>query len=158
MVLLQLTKKNVLTFITIFMLYSVAGSILEHIMYYLHPTKKKAMFNPIMEGFPMYGAALYIIIGVHNAIGKTLHPAIQFAIYTGIAVLVEYTVGINIGAGSGRNGVASDGYIKTWDYTNDKYNYKGVIKLSNALLFGVLAMIVTRIHPHIKSAVDKIWA
>ena len=143
---ISLSKEDLLVFITLFMFYSVVGAIYEHFIYYVSKTKVKVLNNPILTGFPLYGIAAYIIIAVHKAIAHKFNILVQFAIYTAIATLLEYVTGLSVGAGK----TESNGYIKAWDYSNDPLNYRGIIKLSNSIIFGIIGLIITRIHPYLK--------
>ena len=48
----DIREENFWVYLILFMVYSVGGSILEHIAYFVSP-KKKMINNPILTGFPI---------------------------------------------------------------------------------------------------------
>jgi uncharacterized membrane protein len=152
---IELTTKSMGTFIIIFMIYSVLGNSLEHFLYFVGKRKTKTLSNPVMVGFPIYGIVAYVILAIHEAIGKDLHIVLQFLLYGTVAVLIEYITGRLIGAGE--NGLNPDGTIRTWDYRQDPLNYQGIIKASGFIFFGLSSIVIVRIHPFLKERVGRIF-
>lgn len=134
-------EKDAWVYIILFMFYSLCGAILEHLLYFFS-SKRKILNNPILTGFPLYGIGAYLVIIIHRWIGHKLDIIVQFVLYAAILTYLEYTIGRMVGAGHERGM-----YIKSWDYSNSKYNYKGIIDVNHFLLFGIAALIVVRVHP-----------
>lgn len=151
----NMSKKTILTFVVIFFVYSTLGTILEHFLYFFSKDKKKAIANPILTGFPVYGIAAYLIIAVHKAVGHKLNIIFQFALYASLVTALEYVTGVIVDAGP--NGINEDGYTRAWDYSDDPYNFQGKIKLKNFILFGILSLIITRIHPILHNRVSRMF-
>lgn len=139
-------------YILLFLIYTYLGSSIEHFMYFICKSKKKSIDNPIATGFPLYGLCALIITSIHDYFD--LHSYIlQFIIYGGIVTLVELIVGLCVGAGE--NGYNADGYICTWDYSNNYLHYKGIISVDHYIMWGILGLILVYANKYISEFVIK---
>jgi len=136
-----------------FLFYSYIGATLEHISYSLNKGKPKQLSNPIITGFPLYGIAAYGIITINSFISETI--VLQFFIFGIVISLIEYIVGLYVGAGE-KSYV--DGMVNSWDYSKEPYNLHGIVSLRHFISWGILGIILVRIHPvlikHIKCAIN----
>jgi len=136
----------------VFMIYSYLGATLEHINYYIgricNPdTPYKALANPIITGFPIYGLAAYTIVILNNILTKQFNISnlvIHYVVYASVLTLIEYITGIYVNAGK-KSYV--NGMINSWDYSNESYNIRGIISLRHFVSWGLLGLIVSYVHP-----------
>lgn len=133
-----------------FMIYSYLGASLEHISYYISKENKK-LLNPIITGFPLYGIGAYCVILINNILQKyNLNSLTRFLIYAILLTLIEYIVGKYVGAGKKNE----NGDIDAWDYTDQRFNYRGIISLKHFIAWGILGLCVEYIHPKIIKSLD----
>lgn len=130
-----------------FFIYSYLGASIEHINYYFSHTTK-ALANPIITGFPLYGFGAFMIILINDlftqyGIENLLIKFITFAI---LLSLLEYVVGIYVGAG--QNSYKGT-MVDSWDYSHEPYNLDGIISLKHAVLWGFAGLVLIYIHPKI---------
>ena len=156
-------------YIIIFFVYSYFGAVFEHISYYLDPDSKKLLQNPIIEGFPLYGMGallIYLLIKLlnlnmteKNSNGDNItknNIANIFSIFTVGAVigtLIEYFVGMNVGAGefSGISAEEAKKGISSWDYRGEPYNYKGIISLRHFITWGLAGIFIAWFTPGVEN-------
>lgn len=129
----------------LFLIYSYLGATLEHLSYFFGNDKPKALTNPIITGFPLYGTGALIILLLAEKM-QNVHWSLQFLVYGFVMSLFEYIIGKIVGAGekSYKNGM-----VWSWDYSNEKYNYEGIISLRHFVCWGILGLILTKINPYI---------
>lgn len=130
-----------------FLIYSYLGATIEHISYYIGSFNNdyipKSLGNPIITGFPLYGIGAYLVILAHSQI-KQSNILIQFLIYGLVLSILEYLIGMYVGAGP--NSYDNE-MISAWDYSEEKYNIGGKISLRHFVSWGILGTILTKIHP-----------
>lgn len=131
--------------IVAFFLYSYFGASLEHINYYFSHTTK-ALANPIITGFPLYGAGAYMIILINNLLThyNIENLLIKFIVFAIILTILEYIVGIYVGAGQKSY---QGSMVDAWDYSHESYNVDGIISLKHAILWGFAGLFLIYIHP-----------
>jgi len=134
--------------IIIFLIYSFAASVLEHIAY-LSSKQDKIVAN-FITGFPLYGIGAYLVIYINEFI-KNSHLLIKFIVFTAVLTLLEYISGKIVGAGPDSY---KENAVESWDYTYSSFNYQGIISLRSSLFFGLLALLVIKVHPILKSRVN----
>lgn len=144
-------NKNILYYIIVFFIYTFLGSHIEHLSYFMS-NKNKSMENPIITGFPLYGACSLSIIAINNYLNIN-NVILEIIIFGGLITIIELLLGLVIGAG--KDGYTENGLIKTWDYSDNYFNYRGIISLRHYLMWGVLASCVIRMHPYISQFVTK---
>lgn len=146
---------NIWVFITMFMIYSTLGAILEQFLHVVGPTKGfRKIRNPILTGFPLYGIGAYIIIGLHRAFVHKWNVVSQFVFFGLILSVIEYIAGKILGAGP-ENYLQEDGSLLYWDYTGRPLNIHGLVDLEHFVIYGVLGVIVGKIHPKIVNRVNR---
>lgn len=135
--------------IVAFTLYSLCGAVFEHASYNILPSDEtKALTNPILTGFPLYGLGAYLIVLINSQLEKNNIESLplKFIIFACILTLLEYLVGKYVGAGGTS---IINGKIDAWDYSNDPYNYEGIITLRHFIIWGFLGIIISILHPHL---------
>jgi len=126
-----------------FCLFSFFGAVCEHLTYYFFPSAvPKALSNPIIEGFPIYGSGGLLAIWMHKYI-KKLPLFIQFLLYGFTFSTFEFIVGLWVGAGKKSYVDAGNNnkLISAWDYSNNFGNILGIIDIYHFVVFGILGMI-----------------
>ena len=133
-----------------FFLYGFIGWIIENIFsYYIHGYFQKDGFlkGPFK---PMYAIAMAWILELYRIV-----PNIIFLIVISfiIPTSVEYITGFMM---------RKFFYKDYWDYTEEKYNYQGIICLRFSLIWVILSVIdVKVIHPYfiyrIFNSIYEIW-
>src|SRR5271170_5488550 len=135
-----------LDWIIAFFVYSYLGASVEHINYNLLPhTKVKALTNPIITGFPLYGIGVFLLLGLHHYVND-YSLIIQFFTYAIILSLLEFIVGMIVGAGKTSY---ENHMVSSWNYSKNKFNFMGLISLKHFILWGVVGLIIVKIHPKI---------
>lgn len=101
---------------------------------------------------PLYGfglCMLYLLAGFekYNFIANPiLNKIVLFAIMAICMTLIEYIAGIIFVVGM---------KVKLWDYSKERFNYKGIICLKFSVYWAILgAIYYFCIHPHILEALD----
>lgn len=101
---------------------------------------------------PLYGFGLcimYLLAGIENVLPEQsymLNKIILFILMALAMTLIEYIAGVIFIHGM---------KVKLWDYTDEKFNYKGIICLKFSLLWALLgAVYYFLIHPHILNALE----
>ena len=136
-------------YINIFLVYSILGFIVEHIIKYLFAPKMNSgvLFGPWV---PIYGfgCCLVIIIMrfVFNRIktNRIIKIILVFLISMITLTTLEFIGGNLIELVTGK---------VFWDYSNQKYNFGHYISLEMALLWGVMSLVIVYI---LKPLFDKI--
>ena len=136
-----------------FLAYSFLGATLEHVRYYadskLNPSTHtpKALLNPIITGFPLYGLGAYGVATLHQNVGVKNTPLpVQFLAYASLRSLLEYGAGKYVGAGS--KSYTRHGMVESWDYSKGKYNLGGIVSLKHFVGWGLLGLFVAHVlHP-----------
>lgn len=133
-----------------FFIYGFIGWIIENIFsYYIHGHFQKDGFlkGPFK---PMYAIAMALIVELYNAL-----PNIIFLIIISfiIPTSVEYITGVLMRRFFHKN---------YWDYSQEKYNYEGIICLRFSLIWVILSIIAVKIiHPYfiyeIYNLLNEIW-
>jgi len=131
--------------IVAFFVYSYLGASVEHINYYFSHTTK-ALANPIITGFPLYGVGAYMIILINDILIRygVENLLIKFIVFAIFLSLLEYIVGIYVGAG--QNSYKGT-MVDSWDYSHEAYNLDGKISLRHVILWGFAGLILIYIHP-----------
>jgi len=69
---------------------------------------------------------------------------------------IEYVVGVYVGAGE--NSRDGNGNVESWDYSGYFLNYRGIISFRHFVVWGILGLLVSYIHPkllrRVKAALD----
>ena len=143
----------------LFMIYSLLGWGIE-VVY--HAVTLGAVVN---RGFlngpvcPVYGCGVICVLGVIKKAGEsmgysgnieTASPAVLFVVGITFATAIELIAG-----------AALDKlfHARWWDYSREKFNYKGYICLRFSIIWGLIIAFVLRvIHPGIQSIVGLIPA
>lgn len=117
--------------------------------------KSRKWMNPgFLAGpyLPIYGFGLctmYLLAGIENFLPETnyiFNKLILFVLMALAMTLIEYIAGIIFIKGM---------KVKLWDYTDEKFNYKGIICLKFSLMWAALgAVYYFLIHPYILNALD----
>lgn len=148
---------NLVNYSIAFMIYTYIGATLEHLSYaaqlVISPNRPpKALANPIITGFPLYGIVAFLMIMLSDYLKRMdiTNPIIKFLIYGTCVTIVEYFVGVSQGAGKGS---VQNGHINAWDYSAEPFNYKGIISLRHFISWGILCLLLEKVHPII---MDKI--
>lgn len=124
-----------------FMTYSFFGWFCESA--YCSWLEKK----PINRGFlngpisPIYGFGALILIHFLTPLCES--PTVLYIASVLITTSLEYACAVILETAFG---------MKWWDYTENKFNYKGRICLTNSVLFGLMSMaLIYAVHPVIES-------
>jgi uncharacterized membrane protein len=138
--------------LVLFMIYSYGGATLEHLNYYFGGTQPKALANPIITGFPIYGMGAYMLIWLNDMLDKhQIHNClIKFFLFATILTIFEYCVGLIVGAGS-KSYV--NGMVASWDYSKQPFNLNGIVSLKHFVVWGILGLILIQVHPYLKQKV-----
>lgn len=138
-----------------FLIYSYLGATIEQASYYFSDTKKK-LSDPFITGFPLFGIGAYTVILI-NAWLQLDNIILNFLIFGTVLTLLELIVGFFGGAGP--NSYDSDGAVIMWDYSAEFGNFRGLISLWHFIVWGVLAVILIKIHPklmyYINNGIDN---
>ena len=130
----------------IFLIFSFLGAVMEHVSYYIDNTlfnsAPRILSNPILAGFPLYGCCGLLIWYVYDKFLQNCNYVLLFFIFAILITTIEYIVGINVGAGK-----TTPGGIDSWDYSDQSFNYKGIISLKHFIAWGLLGLIVINIYP-----------
>lgn len=149
--------KNLSANAIVFMFYSMIGAIFEHV-FYAFSDKTKALANPILTGFPLYGFGAYLVVFVNKLLLESPLKTpegipgdiILFFIFGAAMTMLEYAVGVYVGAG--KNSKDGNGNVYAWDYSKKKYNYKGIITPIHFVIWGVLGLVISKVHPSLLRA------
>ena len=171
-----------------FWLYSFSGAIGEHLLWVFVPsvaqhllhsqtvtstapvpvqetleehaydTPTKALANPVITGFPIYGLGCFLLLLQRQLLVQAFRGKIHWTVWTLLeflssAVLLaswEYAVGVYVGAGP--DSYDQDGNVISWDYSDRFCNLHGKTDLQHAILFGVAEVVLFRLHPRVKRA------
>lgn len=129
----------ILKYLFIFALFSLVGWLLEVIY---RSTINKKFINPgFMTGcvLPLYGfgvVILNILCSYFNNINSNHKLLLIFIISMIILTLLEYITGVIM---------INVFHVKLWDYSNVKFNYKGIICLQFSIIWGLLATIFYKV-------------
>lgn len=142
----------------VFMIYSTFGAIFEHLMYGFS-SKTKVLANPVLTGFPLYGSGAYLIVSLNYMMNNLNLPkpstlpgiVLRFLTFGIVLTTVEYAVGVYVGAG--KNSKDENGNVHSWDYSNHKFNYKGIITPIHFVIWGILGLVLSHVHPKLLTAV-----
>lgn len=145
-----------LVLVFLFWIGCTVGWIME--LFYRRFTKtniSKKWMNPgflIGPYLPIYGFGLctmYILAGIEKFFSAESYVIGKISLFLGMALamtLIEYIAGVIFIHGM---------RVKLWDYSNEKFNYKGIICLKFSLIWAVLGEIYYfLIHPHILNALE----
>lgn len=149
----------------LFVTYSVLGAVTEHLSYnVLQPVRckvngnecrQKLLANPILTGFPIYGIGALLVIGLNRCLQQPLgkmHPVgklvFDFLFYGTLLTALEYVAGLLVGAGPKAR--RDNGLIHSWDYSEEPFNYRGIVNLRCSFGFALFAVLVIRISPHLE--------
>ncbi len=139
----------------IFLIYTFFGAIFEHLSYYigkqLFQSKEKYLSNPIITGFPLYGLGGLLIYYLYDNYFRSYSSFTLFFVFGFILSSLEYLVGKYIvDAGKTNNGITS------WDYTNEPFNYEGIISLRHFIMWGIISLVVIKIQPILQKKLQNI--
>lgn len=135
---------NIFNLLTYFIIYSIAGWVLESV--YRSFCEKKLINTGFLYGpfCPIYGiGAIIMFLFLEKFQGKLL---ILFLISFFVLSLWEYIVGAFL-----------EKVFKTryWDYSKQKINIKGRVCLFNSICWGVLGVFfITYIHPYVEKNIE----
>jgi uncharacterized membrane protein len=133
--------------IIIILIYSFLASVMEQARY-LFSGDKKVVAN-IITGFPLYAIGAYLIVFINKYI-KHYNIFTKLILFTIVLVPLEYVTGILVNAGM----TTESGHVQSWDYNSRMFNYKGILSLETSVGFGVLALIVSYMHPVLKRRIQ----
>ena len=130
-----------MSFINIFLFYSILGNIFERIlMYFRHVDYVSGFMNTIFT--PVYGIAMIFIVIIDNKLkikNKLLKIIIEFLIYALLLSILELIGGILI------ENIFNKIY---WNYDRFKYNIGKYISLETGTLWGIMSILTLYlIHP-----------
>jgi uncharacterized membrane protein len=159
---LPLPLLKIYAFFIAFTIYSLGGAVCEHFSYWVAdklfycPLHKK-LINPVLTGFPLYGIGAYIAIIMRKVVVEPLSfgPFLEFITYAVTMTAIEYIAGLISGAGKHDS---TDNTVKAWDYSDTFCNLDGIINLKHFICFGILGMIVTRMHPPMLRSIKRALA
>lgn len=141
-----LLNDNIYNYIIFFAVYSLIGWVSE-LVYRLFAYHK--IVNPgILYGpfLPIYGIPAVGVVIITNTLNSNL--ILSSIIGMLFATLLEYASAVYCEKVIG---------IKFWDYSGDKFNYKGRVCLQYSLLWGVLIFILLfALHPFVSNKVLEI--
>ena len=139
-------ENNIFNLWTYFIIYSIAGWILESV--YRSYREKKIINTGFLNGplCPIYGIGAIIMFLFLRQFSNNI--IILFTVSLIGMSLWEYLVGYLL-----------EKIFKTkyWDYSDHKINIKGRVCLSNSICWGILGVIFVKyIHPFVKDLVFKV--
>ena len=148
----------------LFLFYTFAGAVAEHLSYFIgklfNPqAPNKALSNPIITGFPLYGIGALIILWLRGIVVAYQIPVVlEFLLYATALEFLEAGTGLIVRAGS-RSYEMCEGQrcVSSWDYSDGKWNILGIVDLRHFLLFGFAGMIVSRANPYVQNRVEKMF-
>lgn len=133
---------NILHWLAFFFIYCFIGWCIESVIVSI---ERKKMVN---RGFlklpllPIYGTGAVIVLIICFPLKDNLFKVYFVGMIS--ATVLEYIVGYLMEVIF---------KMKYWDYSNDKFNYKGRICLISSLFWGVLSVILVEIHKYIERLV-----
>lgn len=134
-----------LYFLFIFFLYGFIGWIIENLFSYFvkgHFQEDGFLNGPFK---PMYAIAMTIIIALNK-----INPNIYYLLFMGMVIptTVEYLTGVMMIKYFNK---------KYWDYSDVKYNYKGIVCIGFSIYWTVLTFIGVRyLQPYIMDILYKL--
>lgn len=139
-----ISQRNViLSNVILFMIFAYLGAIVENAAY-IFSSEKKEVTNLIATGFPIFSIGAFAILATNRLLRPaTKNPFVHFLAYGTVASLIELAGGIAVGAGP--NARLPDGTITTWDYSQERFNYKGIISLKHFAIWGALGLVVVQL-------------
>lgn len=150
-------KKSVLIAnVIIFLIYSFIGAIFEHLSYWTAmksdpDAPAKALANPVITGFPLYGVGAYIVVALSKYIVKPygLPMVAEMLLYAVVLSFIEGMTGEYVGAGgsSYKKDACGKDMVWSWDYSENKYNVFGVTDIRHAISFALIGLVIARVHP-----------
>lgn len=156
-------NQEFIKFIILFFFYSFFGAILEHAAYYAGSLSdpsvpKKALANPVITGFPIYGMGAYMVILTKRWFVDrfNLPIGVEFLIYMSMFALFEYLIGWFVGAGEGSYTYDETGnkLVNSWDYSKNPGNIDGKIDIIHSVIFAAVGLVVARVHPYLEEKVE----
>ncbi len=139
-------KEQILELLTYFIIYSFLGWIMESIVRSV--SEKRIINTGFLRGpvCPIYGiGAIIMFIFLDEFENK---PILLFFISITILTIWEYSVGLIL---------EKTFNMKYWDYSKQKFNYKGRICLVNSICWGILGVVFVKyIHPFVRNIIDKV--
>jgi uncharacterized membrane protein len=89
---------------------------------------------------PIYGFGALAILSIDHFF-KTKSILLKFFVFALIATMIEYAGGVYTESVLG---------VKLWDYSDQLFNYHGIISLLNSFYWGILGIALTEvIHPRL---------
>lgn len=145
-----------LTLIFLFYIGCTVGWVMElFFRRFTHTNKSRKWMNPgflVGPYLPIYGfglSAMYLLAGFERILPSEnyiLNKIMLFILMAVAMTLIEYIAGVIFIHGM---------KVKLWDYSNEKFNYKGIICLKFSLIWSLLgAVYYFFIHPYILNALD----
>ncbi len=129
-----------------FITYSFLGWIMESIFRSI--CEKKIINTGFLKGpfCPIYGVGAIIMLLFLKKFADNL--AVLFIVSVVVLTIWEYLVGVLL---------EKLFHTKYWDYSNNKFNFKGRICLMNSIFWGILGVVFVKyIHPAIENLIEKI--
>ncbi len=157
---LDAREKNIWVYITLIFFYSALGGMLESTLYFFSD-KKKYIGHPIFPGFPIYAVGAYIVVFLHRAFAYKLPFIAEFALYGAVLCAIEYIIGKIGKAGPKSYMEGHDGkkdVVEAWDYTDQTVNIQGIIDIRHFITYGLLSIIVTRVHPLLVDRINRMFS
>lgn len=154
--------KDVYVMVILFFVYSFMGAMLEHMSYYIGSlidpsSPKKALANPIITGFPIYGIGAFMVVGIKRCIVDKLHLpiAVEFLLYLITFMAFEYAIGEYVNAGSTSYVRDENGQelVMSWDYSKNAGNISGKIDIMHSVVFALIGLLIARLHPYLESKI-----
>ena len=139
-------KELLFELLTYFIIYSFLGWIMESVVRSI--AEKKIINTGFLKGpiCPIYGIGAVILIIFLESLKDT--PVALFVVSMIVFTIWEYLVGVLL---------EKLFNTKYWDYSDQKYNYKGRICLTNSICWGFLGiMFVKYIHPFTQKCLSYI--
>ncbi len=140
-------KKTLLKIIFFFILYSFLSWIVDtgYRSFYADGFAPGSVtFLPFT---PIYGFGSLAILAV-NHFFETKSVLVKFFIFALVATLIEYTGGVYTEQVLGKT---------LWDYSDQAFNYQGIISLLSTFYWGLLGIALTEVvHPFFQKCFSKI--
>ncbi len=141
---------NYKAILLLFIVSTVIGAMTEHINYKFFNHTPKRLANPILTGFPIYGLGAVIAIVLYEYIGIKGTIIYQFILFSVIFSIAEMIYGVIVGAGPNSY---LNGMIKHWDYSDQPFNFRGLISLELVIMWGIAGVVIARIYPLVMNSI-----
>ena len=134
----------VLSNVIMFLIFGYLAAMIENASY-IFSKGDKLVSNVMVTGFPIFSIGAFSIIGVNRWLKPlTKNWIVHFLAYGSVATLIELVAGLLVNAGP--DSANENGAHTTWDYSNQKFNYKGIISLKHFVAWGLLGIVAVKLY------------